>query len=201
MNDPEMFRIAKTVIEDEAQAVPAVAGQLDGSLTEALLRLLECAGHVLVTGTGTSRFVAERFAHLLCCSGTPALFLNAADSLHGGAGAITARDVVFIISKGGRSAEINQLAVIARQRGAGLIALTETAECPLAQTCDLILRIKAAEGMDPYGMIATGSSLVNAAVCDALCVLLLKLRGYTREQFGQTHPGGAVGQKLEEKKS
>jgi arabinose-5-phosphate isomerase len=147
---------------------------------------------------GTSRAVAERFAHLLACVGTPALFIHAADALHGGAGALTARDVLFVISKGGRSAEINQVAQIARERGARVIAQTEAPVSPLAALSDLVWLVRAEGEVDPFGMVATGSSLVNSAAGDVLCVLLLGLRGYTRDQFGRTHPGGAVGHKLAE---
>jgi len=189
---------AKAVVEQEAEAVRALAEQLDESVADVVSLLLNCRGHVLVTGAGTSRAIAQRQAHLLSCSGTPALFISAADSLHGGAGAITANDVVYIISKGGHSAEVNQFAEIARARGAKLVAQTENPESPLAQMCDVVFKVQAVGGVDPYGMVATGSSLVNAAAGDALCVLMLELRGYTREEFGQTHPGGAVGKKLAE---
>jgi arabinose-5-phosphate isomerase len=140
--------------------------------------------------------MAQRLAHLLSCSGTPALFISASDGLHGGSGAVTADDVVYLISKGGHSAEINQFAEIARGRGAKLLAQTENPESPLAQMCDAVYHVWTDGEVDPYGMVATGSSLVNGAAGDVLCVLLLELRGYTKEAFGETHPGGAVGKKL-----
>jgi D-arabinose 5-phosphate isomerase GutQ len=194
----DLLTRAKAVVEREAQAVEALVDQFDASLERLVALILNCKGHVLVTGAGTSRAVAERFAHLLSCCGTPGLFVSAADSLHGGAGAITANDVVFIISKGGHSAEINQFAELAKTRGALVIAQTENPESPLAQISDAVYKVKAIGDVDPYGMIATGSSLVNAAACDVLCVLLLERRGYTKEEFGVTHPGGAVGKKLAE---
>lgn len=189
---------AREVIAREARGVGALADQLDEGLRDVVDLLLNCQGHVLVAGAGTSHAVALRFAHLLSCSGTPALCVSAADSLHGGAGAITGRDVVYVISKGGRTAEINQFVEIARARGARVVAQTENPASPLGQLCDAIYNVKAVGDVDPYGMIATGSSLVNSAACDVLCVLLLELRGYTREAFGATHPGGAVGKKLQE---
>ena len=90
------------------------------------------------------------------------------------------------------------LAEVAKSRGAALIAITEKPESELGELADVVLKITAPPDIDPYGMIATGSSLVNSAFCDALCVVMLKLRGYTLEEFGKTHPGGAVGKKLEE---
>jgi D-arabinose 5-phosphate isomerase GutQ len=194
--DPDdLVSRARAIIHREARAVQLLGQQVDEGLADLLQMILDCRGHVLVTGAGTSRTVAERFAHLLSCCGTPALFIHAADCLHGGSGAITANDVLFAISKGGRSAEINQLAEIARACGARIIAQTEDPSAPLARLSDVVYRVAAQGDVDPYGMIATGSSLVNAAAGDILCVLLLEMRGYTRDEFGRTHPGGAVGRR------
>lgn len=193
-----MIARAKEVIKHEAQAVKALGDQFDESLTDVLDLLLDCRGHVLVAGMGTSHAMAQRFAHLLSCCGTPALCISAADSLHGGAGAITPSDVVFVISKGGYSEEINRLVEIAHARGAKIIAQTENPEAPLGQASDVVFNVKTVGDVDPYGMIATGSSLVNGAAGDALCVLLLELRRYSPQDFGLTHPGGAVGKKLME---
>ena len=111
---------------------------------------------------------------------------------------MTDKDVVYVISKGGQSAEINQFAAIARRRGATLVAQTEDPASPLAEMCDAVFQVRAPEDVEHYGMVATGSSLVNGAAGEVLCVLLLELRGYSKEAFGQTHPGGAVGRKLQE---
>ncbi len=200
LQEEALIRRAQEVVSRESQAINELAAQFDASLLPVVETLLNCPGHVLVTGAGTSRAVAQRFAHLLACCGTPALFINAADALHGGAGAIKAGDVVYIISKGGQSLEINQFVEIAHQRGARIIAHTEELASPLGQMADQVFHIVAPVDVDPYGMIATGSSLVNSAACDALCVLLLELRGYSREAFGQTHPSGAVGKRLNDEK-
>jgi D-arabinose 5-phosphate isomerase GutQ len=187
---------AREVVAGEAKAVAALAAQLDEYVLEVVDLLYACRGHVLVAGAGTSHAVAQRLAHLLSCSGTPALCVDAADALHGGAGAVTAKDVVYLISKGGRSAEVNRFAEIARARGARIVAQTEDPASPLGQVADAVYPVCAEAEVDPYGMIATGSSLVNSAAGDVLCVLLLERRGYTWEAFGMTHPGGAVGEKL-----
>ena len=193
MTEKNWLERARAIVELESTAIKELAPQFDESLLKVLDLLFNCQGHVLVTGAGTSRTVAERFAHLLSCCGTPALFIHAADSLHGGAGAIKSEDVVYIISKGGQSIEINQFAQLAHQRGAVVIAHTEQPDSPLGQMSDTVLQIIARSEVDPYGMIATGSSLVNSAACDTICVLLLERRGYSKEEFGKTHPSGAVG--------
>jgi D-arabinose 5-phosphate isomerase GutQ len=101
--------------------------------------------------------------------------------------------VLILISKGGETTEVNHLATIAKQRGATLVAFTEKPDSTLGKLSHYVLRILAAPDVDPFGLIATGSSLTICAMADALCVTLLNLRGYTKESFGQTHPGGAVG--------
>ena len=155
--------------------------------------LFHCTGHVLVTGVGTSAAVAQRFAHLLSVCGTPAIYINATDFLHGGSGAIRSDDVLYVFSKGGQSNEVNDLVKIAQLRKAKVIAQTEKPVSVLGRMADEVFHITTLGDVDPFGMMALGSSLVNCAACDAICVVLLELRGYTREAFGETHPGGAVG--------
>jgi D-arabinose 5-phosphate isomerase GutQ len=192
----DIVTIARTVIEQESASVAALTSQLDERFVQVAQLLLNCKGHVLVAGSGTSHPVGARLAHLLSCCGTPALFIHPGDSQHGLSGAVTDRDVLILISKGGETTEVNYLAKIAKKRGAQLVAFTEKPESTLGKLSDIALTIQAAADVDPYGMIATGSSLTVCAMADALCVVMLHLRGYTQEDFGQTHPGGAVGLKL-----
>jgi arabinose-5-phosphate isomerase len=196
MNEQQILEMAAETITLESRAVARLVEQLRPTLVQAAQMMLDCKGHVIVSGSGTSHAVALRFAHLLSCSGTPALFLHPGDSQHGAAGAVRAEDVLIALSKGGETTEVNFLTRVAKERGAKVIGITEKPASTLGNLSDITLVIQAPEGVDPYGMIATGSSLFNSAFCDALCVVLLNLRGYSLEQFGQTHPGGAVGQKL-----
>jgi arabinose-5-phosphate isomerase len=191
--DPRSSEQAKQILTIEVEAIQALVQQIDAHLDAVIDTLFNCRGHILVAGAGTSSAVAQRFARLLSCSGTPALYISAAHSVHGGAGAIRPDDVVFAISKGGQTKEINQLVEIARKRGAKIVAQTEKPNSRLGQMADVIYPVRAIGDVDPYGMIATGSSLVNSAAGDILCVLLLEKRGYSQEEFGLTHPEGAVG--------
>lgn len=201
MSKIDYIEKAKDIIKTETDALFQIIKQLDRQVLEKITKMIiECPGHILVTGAGTSRAVALRFAHLLACCGTPALPINAADALHGGAGSLKTGDVVFVISKGGKSREINLFVNIARQRGAKIIAQTENPDSPLAQQSDIIYNIIAPPEVDPYGMIATGTSLVNCLAGDVLCAILLEIRGYSKEAFGVTHPEGAVGQRLQKEK-
>lgn len=196
MDDRAVLELAARVVRRESAAIADLAERLPSELPRAARLMLECHGHVIVSGSGTSHAVALRFAHLLSCCGTPALFLHPGDSQHGAAGALRPEDVWIGLSKGGETAEVCFLAGIAKKRGATVIAITEKPASTLGRLADVILEVSPPEDVDPYGMIATGSSLFNAALTDALCVALLEMRGYTVDRFGETHPGGAVGHKL-----
>jgi len=196
MDDRAVLELAARVVRRESSAIADLADRLPSDLPRAARLMLECRGHVIVSGSGTSHAVALRFAHLLSCCGTPALFLHPGDSQHGAAGALRPEDVWVGLSKGGETTEVCFLADIAKKRGATVIAITEKPASTLGRLADVILEVSQPEDVDPYGMIATGSSLFNAALTDALCVVLLEMRGYTVDRFGETHPGGAVGHKL-----
>lgn len=196
MQSQEILILAREVLTKESNSVAALAEQLDESFAAVAEALLKCEGHVLVAGAGTSNPVAARLAHLLSCCGTPALFIHPGDSQHGLSGAVTDRDVLIAISKGGETTEVNALVAVAKKRGATIVAFTERLDSTLGQASDLVLHIVAAPDVDPYGMIATGSSLTVCGMADALCVVMLRLRGYSQDNFGETHPGGAVGIEL-----
>lgn len=196
MTSDDILELARSTIQKEIDGIASLIDQLDLKFVEAAERLLRCKGHVLTTGAGTSNPVAARLAHLLSCCGTPALFIHPGDSQHGLAGAVSKQDALIAISKGGETTEVGHLARVAKNRGATVIAMTENPDSTIGKLSEVVLVVKAPPEGDPHGMIATGSSLVNAAVGDALCVVLLKLRGYSLEEFGETHPGGAVGKKL-----
>jgi len=161
----DILAAARATIERESASIATLVDQLDDHFVQVAYVLLNCTGHVLVAGSGTSNPVGARLAHLLSCCGTPALFIHPGDSQHG-------------------------------LSGATLIAFTEKPDSTLGKLSHYVLRIQAAPDVDPYGMIATGSSITVCAMADALCVALLHLRGYSKEAFAQTHPGGAVGIQL-----
>lgn len=198
MQKQEILDLAKETIRTEANGLLTLIEQIDESFVRAVELMLNCNGHVLVAGAGTSHSVARRLAHLLSCCGTPSLLIDVGDSQHGLSGAVRENDVLIALSKGGKTKEVITLAHVACTRGAKLIAITEQPDSELGKMSDVILKVVSPPEGDPFGMVATGSSLVNSAFGDALCVVLLKMRGYSLEQFGKTHPGGAVGKKLED---
>lgn len=187
----------RATLRREAEIIGNLAAQLDEDLEAAVDMLLETRGHVLVGGAGTSNAISRRFAHLLCCCGVPATFISAADCLHGASGVVTTADTVVLISKGGRTAEVNECARIVRQRGGRLVAFTEAPESELGMLADAVVVVSIPPESDPFGMVATSSSLAVAAMSDAICETLLFEKGYTREKFAVTHPGGAVGERIQ----
>lgn len=191
--EARMLDAARTTILDEAAAVAAVAEQIDESFLAVLEQLLACTGKVFIAGSGTSGTIARRMAHLLSVCGTPAAFLHPMDALHGTMGVLAEGDILITISKGGESAEINDLIVLARRRDVRIIALTSNPGSTMAQLADTVVTLHNREGADPGNVIAMGSTLVTAVWGDALAIMLMRQRGYTWEQMLETHPGGAVG--------
>ncbi len=184
-------------IAEEAAALRAMGDALDGSFVRAVQLIRESEGKVVTVGVGTSGPVARRLAHLLATTGTPAVYLHPGDALHGGLGAIEARDVVLAISKGGRSAELNDFARLATDRGASLLAITATADSPLSRLAEVAVVLPGTPEADPGGVVAMGSGMVVAAWGDALAIVLMQISGYGWDQVIGAHPSGAVGQRRE----
>lgn len=193
----ERLERMRATLRREGEVLSALAETLDPRCADAVTLLLETRGHVILGGAGTSNAVARRFAHLLSCSGLPAVFVQASDCLHGGAGGVKAEDTVVLVSKGGRTLEVNQFARIVKSRGAKLIAMTEAPESELGRLADAVIPVKIPAESDPFGMVATASSLANAAVADAIAETVLAETGYGLKEFAATHPGGAVGVRIE----
>lgn len=189
----EILEAGRARIRAEAEAVDTIAACLDESFVSAAALIRSSPGKVITAGAGTSGPTAARLAHLLSVSGTPALTVHPADALHGTLGAVTEGDVVLVISKGGRSAEINEFARLAAARGAAIIALTGDGSSELAAAATVAAVLPHTAQGDPGGVIAMGSSLAVAAWGDALATVLMQISGYPWEDVLGTHPSGAVG--------
>jgi KpsF/GutQ family protein len=189
--------LAFQVWRAEAAAIAALEHVVDSeAFRRCVAALADCRGRILTTGCGTSAAAAKKIAHSLCCIERPAAFLNPTDAVHGGLGLVQPGDVVIAISKGGGTRELLNLVPACKTKRAFLIAVTENPDSPLARAADLLLRVKVEREPDPFNMLATASTLAVIAVFDAVCVALMHLTGYTREQFAVIHPGGAVGERL-----
>lgn len=185
---------AQRFIRDEARAVLDIADQIDDNFIRVAQLLLHCGGKVVVTGAGTSGFIARRAAHLLSVSGTPTFFLNPTDALHGSMGALRPDDILIVLSKGGSSSEVNQLADKVRQEGATVVAMTCVGTSDLASLADVAIVLNPISAdADPGGVIAMGSTLAYGAWLDALALVLMRARQYGWEKVLFVHPGGAVG--------
>jgi D-arabinose 5-phosphate isomerase GutQ len=189
---------AREVLEREAQALAGLVSQIDASFADVVRAVLATPGKVITTGTGTSGIMAERLAHLLAVSGTPAFYLPCLDALHGGMGAIAFTDLVIALSKGGQSAELIELVTRLGERGVQVIAVTEQPQSGFATAARMVAHIRTEPTeADLGGLIATGSTLVAGAWGDALAAVLMQLRGYSWSEVIDTHPGGIVGQQTE----
>lgn len=184
---------ARAFIASEAMTMQAVADAIDETFTHVARMLYECRGKVIVSGVGTSGFIARRAAHILSVSGTPALFVHAADGMHGTFGALRDNDLLVVLSKGGGSSEVNTLAALAKAKGIPVIALTSAPTSVLATSADVSVVLPSDSQSDPGGLIAMGSTLAHAAWLDAMAYTLMRIKGYGWDQVLFTHPGGAVG--------
>jgi arabinose-5-phosphate isomerase len=197
LDDAVLMDVGRSVIRGDRAALAMVEDELGAEFVATVRLLRHVRGKVLVTGMGTSGATARRIAHLLSCGGTAALFVHAADGLHGGLGAVERGDCLIAISKGGESDELNDYCRRAKVRGASLVAMTAEASSTLAQLADQVLLVVTPPESDPGDMMAMGSAIGACAVGDALAVALMRLRGYPWERFESSHPGGAVGKRIE----
>ena len=188
------LQLAKDIVRREGNAVVAVADQLDESFLTVLNLVQQCAGKVFITGAGTSGAIARRMAHLMSVCGTPSVFLNGMDALHGTMGAVINGDLLITISRGGESEELNELARRIQTRGVPVVAVTAAPTSTLGKLADVIALVDAGPEADPGGLIAMGSTLAAAAWGDALATLLMQVKGYGWDEFLFTHPAGSVGQ-------
>jgi len=191
--EDDILAVARERLRVEARAVAALADTVDDTLVTAASMILSCTGKLFIGGSGTSGTVARRMAHIFSVTGTPALALSPMDALHGASGAIVSADLVLLISKGGASDEVTQLARIAQGRGARVIALTRSHETPLAQIADHSVVVSVPAEAEIGGIVATGITIAQSAWGDALAEVLMRGRGYTWGEFMTTHPAGAVG--------
>lgn len=200
MDNGELLEQARLMIRAEGEVIAEVAEQLGDSFIETVRLVSSCTGHILVTGAGTSGSIARRMAHLLATCGMPAFFLHPADALHGPAALTGPGDVLIALSKAGKSAEINQLARVVRERGGQVASFTWELESELAGLSNVVVIIRPDVKGEGEGVLPFGSSLANGAVGDALCLLAKRLRGFDLATLVQTHPSGATAELVKDKK-
>jgi arabinose-5-phosphate isomerase len=187
---------ARKVLETEAEAIRELVPRLDASFDRAIEALLRCEGRVVVTGMGKSGIIAQKISATLASTGSPSLFLNPAEAIHGDLGRIAKGDLLLAISNSGDTEEILALLPWVKRLGVAVVALTGNAASPLAQAADAHLDVGVRAEACPLGLAPTASTTAALAMGDALCMALLERRGFTVEDFAVLHPGGRLGKKL-----
>lgn len=187
----------REVISCEAREIEKLNDSLSGEQLEQVKKaLMECRGKVILTGCGTSGTAAKKISHTLNCIEVPAMFLSPAEGLHGGMGAAAEKDLVILISKGGRSFEMDSMLKACNQIGIRTIAVTENENTYLAQNTTMQLLVKVEREPDSFNMLATASTMAVIAVFDALAIEIAGEKNFTKEHFLRIHPGGEVGERL-----
>jgi len=184
---------ASSALNTEIAALTNFAKSLESNLKPALEIIIECKGHVVITGLGKSGLVGAKIAATLSSTGTPSFFLHSADALHGDSGALTSGDVLIAISNSGETAEVTAIANMAKGWGNSVIAITKNADSSLAKVADAVINIAFDKEADPLNLAPTTSTTLTIAVGDALASALMAHRGFTSQDFGKRHPGGALG--------
>lgn len=163
---------------------------------QAVALLFNCRGRVVVSGIGKSGHIARKIASTLASTGTPALFVHAAEASHGDLGMITADDALIAISYSGEAGELLSIVPIIKRMGAKLIAITGSDDSSLAKLADVHLNVKVDKEACPLNLAPTASTTATLGIGDALATALLDARGFGEEDFARSHPGGALGRKL-----
>ncbi len=198
MENKEIIELARRTIQIEADALNALVDSLevDSDFGRCVAAIAASPGRLILTGIGKSAIVAQKIVATLNSTGTPALFLHAADAIHGDLGMIRPYDMVLCLSKSGESSEIKVLIPLLKNFGNPLIAMTAQRNSTLARQADYLLWTPIEQEADPNNLAPTASTTSQMALGDALAVTLLAYKGFSPEDFGKFHPGGALGKQL-----
>ncbi|RPD50128.1 KpsF/GutQ family sugar-phosphate isomerase [Hymenobacter sediminis] len=194
----ELNLLAKKVLQQEAEAIQGVAEAIAQTpdFAQCVEAILSLRGRVVVTGIGKSAHIAGKMVATFNSTGTPALFMHAADAIHGDLGMIQADDFVIAISKSGDTPEIKVLVPLLKRKGVPLAALVSNADSYLAVQADYVLHAPVDREACPHNLAPTTSTTAALALGDALAVCLLESREFTRQDFARLHPGGTLGKQL-----
>lgn len=183
-------------IQLEAAAIKGLEQFIDDAFEQTVELIAHCRGRVVVTGIGKSAVIAQKIVATFNSTGTPAIFMHAADAIHGDLGMITPEDVVLCISKSGESPEVKVLVPLLKNMGNTLIAMVGKMDSFLAQSAHFVLNTTVSQEACPNNLAPTTSTTAQLVMGDALAVTLIELKGFTAEDFAKFHPGGTLGKKL-----
>jgi len=195
-NSASAIELAREVLEIEAAAITALIERLDLNFQRAVDIILNCRGRVTVSGMGKSGHIARKVASTMSSTGTAAYFVHPAEASHGDLGMVTRDDVFVALSNSGETAELLAIVPLIKRRGAKLIALTGKPDSSLALQADAHLYVGAEKEACPLNLAPTASTTAALALCDALAVAVMQAKGFGRDEFARSHPGGTLGRKL-----
>ena len=192
----KILAVAKQTLETEGQAILHLKTLLNDEFANAVQYIFQSKGRVIVTGIGKSANIATKIVATLNSTGTPAIFMHAADAIHGDLGIIQENDTVICISKSGNTPEIKVLVPLIKATGNKLMGLTSNRESFLGQQSDFVLHAYVEKEACPNNLAPTTSTTAQLVMGDALAMSLLELRGFSSSDFARFHPGGSLGKKL-----
>ncbi|MGI0107828.1 KpsF/GutQ family sugar-phosphate isomerase [Salinimicrobium sp. 3283s] len=192
----KILSVARETILTEAKAIANLEQLLDQNFAKAVQAVYKSKGRVVITGIGKSAAIATKIVATLNSTGTPAVFMHAADAIHGDLGSILQDDVVICISKSGNTPEIKVLVPLIKNFGNPLIAITGSIDSFLGKQADYILNSFVEKEACPNNLAPTTSTTAQLVIGDALAVCLLNLRGFSSQDFAKYHPGGSLGKRL-----
>ena len=196
LHDQKLRELGLAVIRAEAQAIFALTEQINDDFVTACKLLFACPGRVVVIGMGKSGHIAGKIAATLASTGTPAFFVHPGEASHGDLGMITRHDVVLALSNSGETEEIIRILPLIKRLGVPLIAMTGNPASTLSSIATVHLNVAVEQEACPLGLAPTSSTTAALVMGDALAVSLLDARGFTRDDFALSHPGGSLGRRL-----
>jgi len=200
VNSVTVVELARTAIAIEARGMEALVNALDGALGDAVAAVVElirtCNGRTIVSGMGKSGHIARKFVATLASTGTPAFFVHPAEASHGDLGMIGSQDVVIALSWSGETPELHNLIDYSRRFGVPLVGMTSCETSALGRAADVVLPLPLVPEACPHNLAPTTSTLLQLALCDAISVVLLQVRGFSAADFRNFHPGGKLGANL-----
>jgi arabinose-5-phosphate isomerase len=188
--------IIEQTILTESEAVKRLVEYLDDSVEKVILEILRFNGRIIATGIGKSAIIAQKFVATLNSTGTPAVFMHAADAIHGDLGVILPNDIVFCLSKSGNTPEIKVLVPFIKHFGNKLVAIVGDKNSYLAQHADYVILSKIEKEACPNNLAPTTSTTAQLVLCDAIAIALVECKGFKASDFAKFHPGGTLGRKL-----
>ncbi|MEO2066125.1 MAG: KpsF/GutQ family sugar-phosphate isomerase [Desulfurobacteriaceae bacterium] len=192
----EILKEGKRVLLKESQAIEKLARELNEDFVKAVELLHRTRGRVVLTGVGKSGLICKKIAATLSSTGTPAFFLHPTDAAHGDLGMVKGEDTVIAVSNSGETAELLSIIPLIKSFGIPVIAITSNPNSSLARLSDVVLNIGVKREACPLNLAPTTSTTVTLALGDAIAAALMKLKGFTPEEFAKFHPGGKLGIRL-----